>query len=230
MNAVIYRFNPSLAARVAKVQPDFVYEFPAESSVEEIRQGLWTVLEAAYNKAKESGSKELNFHVDGTVLSAGGKELEKWRPKLIRQDDVKAYDTYAEHIAEEAKRVNQSKEPLVVIVRDRIADHNSEVFDPMREDADEVYRMDAEHTATHNWVNRLQKHDVRVLVKAARWFENELRRDGGVGIGNGFTRRLRDVVVVCDHHNGNLNDLIGERGGIWFNAYPNYSDSDFLSA
>ena len=234
MNAVIYRFNPTLATRVTKAQPDFVHAFPAEFSIEEIKQGLKAVLKAAYDKMKELGSEDLYYHVDGTVLSAGSERLGSsrlsWRPKLIRQDDVNAYDKYAEHVAEEAKRVNQSKEPLVVIVRDRIADHNSEVFDPMREDADGVYLMDAEHAATHNWVNRLQKHDIRIRVIAARWFENEVQREGGVRVNGGFTRRLRDVVVVCDHHNGNLKDLIGECGGTWLNAYPNYSDSDFLSA
>ena len=233
-NAVIYRHNPTLAARVAQAKPNFVHEFPAEFSVEEIKQGLEEVTEKlaeVLKKARNEGSaSKYTIHVDGTVLSAGGEKLEGWRPKLIRQDDVKAYDTYASHVAEEAKRVNRSKEPLVVIVRDRIADHNSEVFDPMQEDADGVYLMDAEHAATHNWVNRLQKHDVRIRVIAARWFENEVQREGGVRVNGGFTRRLRDVVVVCDHHNGNLKDLIGECGGTWLNAYPNYSDSDFLSA
>lgn len=221
MNAVIYRFNPVLAARVAQAKPDFVHEFPAEFSSEEIKQRLKAVLEAARNKARESGSGlKSNLHVDGTVLSAGGDELEAWRPKLIRQDDVNAYDKYAEHVAEMARR-SLVEDPTVVIVRDRIADHNSEVYDPTQKDADGVYLMDAEHAATHNWVNRLRKHNVRVSVIAARWFENELR--------NGY-RNVLGIVVVCDHHNGNLKDLIEERGGIWFNAFPNYSDSDFLSA
>lgn len=232
-NAVIYRHNPTLAARVAQAKPDFVHEFPAEFSIEEIKQGLEAVAEElaeALKKACGEGSiSEHTIHVDGTVLSAGGEKLKGWWPKLIRQDDVNAYDTYAEHVAEEAKRVNRS-EPLVVIVRDRIADHNSEVFDLVRKDADGVNLMDAEHAATHNWVNRLQKHDVRIHVTAARWFEGGLRLGGDVRLGNGFPRRLRDVVVVCDHHNGTLCDLIKEYGGTWLNAYPNYSDSDFLSA
>lgn len=233
-NAVIYRHNPTLATRIAQAKPDFVHEFPAEFSVEEIQQGLTAVMERldeVLKKAYDEGTANKHtIHVDGTVLSAGGEERRGWRPKLIRQDDVNAYDMYAKHTAEEAKRVNRSKEPLVVIIQDRIADHNSEVFDPMREDADGVYRMDAEHAATHNWVNRLQKHDVRIRVMAARWFENEVQREGGVRVNGGFTRRLRDVVVVCDHHNGNLKNLIEESGGTWLNAYPSYSDSDFLPA
>lgn len=230
MNAVIYRHNPALAALVKKAEPEFIYEFPAEMSIEEIKLGLEEVLNSAYIKARECDSK-LHFHVDGTVLSAGGQWFEEnWKPKLIRQDDVKAYDIYAERVAEEAKRVDKSGNPMVVIVRDRIADHNSEVFDPRREDVDGVYRMDAEHAAVHNWVERLRKQEVSIIVTAARCFEIELGNGGGVRLHDGFTRRLRDVVVVCDHHNGNLMDLVRTCGGVLFNAYPLYSDSDILAS
>jgi hypothetical protein len=232
MNAVIYRHNPALAALIQKAAPEFVHEFPTEMSIEDIKQGLEDVLKAAGNAIKEylasNPESKFHLHVDGTVLSAGGERLEKWKPKYIRQDDMKAYDIYADRVAEEAKRVNQSKESLVVIISDRIADHNSEVYDPFHEDVDGVHRMDAEHAAVHNWVDRLRKHEVRILVMAARWFENEVRREGGVRL-NSFTRRLRDVVVVCDHHNG-MQNLIRECGGTWFNAYPNFSDSDILAS
>src|SRR5512133_1649982 len=158
MKAVIYRHNQALAALVKEAAPEYVHEFPAEMSIEEIKLRLEGVLKLVSQKARESDS-ELELHVDGTVLSAGGKELERgWRPRLIRQDDVRAYDRYAEHIAGEAKRQNQSKHPMVVIVRDRIADHNSEVFDPAREDVDGVYLMDAEHAAVHHWVERLRRY------------------------------------------------------------------------
>lgn len=240
-NAVIYRYNPALAARVANAGADFVHEFPASFSLAEIKQGLDTVMPDMY-KAREkardesltTGDCKLAIHVDGTVLSAGGRKLEQLYPKLIQQDDVNAYDRYAEHIAEEAKRVNQSEEPMVVIVRDRIADHNSEcgvsTRDAARDAVEGVALMDAEHAVTHRWVNRLQKHGVRICVIAARWFEMEVRHKRGVRKNNGYTRKLRDVVVVCDHHNGDLKDLIRDYGGTWFNAFPPYSDSNFLSA
>ena len=221
MNAVIYRYNPTLAALVKNANPEFVHEFPAEMSTEEIKLGLKEVLKSAYSKAEELGF-EFQFHVDGTVLSAfSAAELQNWRPKLIRQDDVNAYDKYAERVAEEAKRINRFGNPTVLIIRDAIADHNTEVYVPgMFGDADGVSLMDAEHAATHNWVNRLRKYDVRVSVIAARLLEP--------GLQDGY-KNIRDVVVVCDHHKCTLADLIKECGGIVFNAYLEYSDSDLLT-
>ncbi len=219
MNAVIYRYNPTLANLVKNANPEFMHEFPAEMSAEEIKLEFQKVLESAYNKAEELGSR-LQLHVDGTVLSALGEELDRWRPRLIRQDDVSAYDYYAERIAEESKQSNQFGEPTVVIVRDRIADHNSEAWASRPDYEDGVALMDAECVAVHGWMQRLQKHGIRVSVVAARDFETELRCG---------RQRIHDVVVVCDHHNGNLQDLIKQRGGLLFNAFPQFSDSDLLT-
>lgn len=227
MKAVIYRHNATLADLVKKANPDFVHEFSADMSVEDIERALQEVTRPLIKLACAPGasSDKWSVHVDGTVMAAGIYD-KIWAPcnlHLIRQDNVGAYDWYAACVAEAAKRAERSKGPLVIIVRDRIADHNSETHTSACNDKDGIALMDAEHVTVHKWVERLRKHQVAVQVIAARWLQRELEN---VYVG----AKVRDAVVICDHHNGDdLRELIEERGGIWFNAYTPCRDDDFLA-
>mgnify|MGYP001558193177 FL=1 len=225
MRAVLYRHNPTLAELVKKANPDFVHEFPAGMSVKDIQQELRTVVKPLIELACHSegaSPKEWSVHVDGTVMAAGIYDR-IWAPcnlHLIRQDNAGAYDWYAAQVTEAAKKLERSQGPMVIVVQDRIADHNSETFTPSCNDEDGIGRMDAEHVTVHKWVERLRKHEVAVQVFSARWLQTRLE--------NGGYYELRKTVVVCDHHNG-LQDLIEQQGRMWFNAYTPCSDDDFLA-
>lgn len=224
MKAVLYRYNAALATLVKKANPDFVHEFPADMSVEDIELALGTVTRPLINLACAPGVSrdEWSVHVDGTVMAAGIYD-KIWAPcnlYLIRQDDAGAYDWYAARVAEAAKKTGRSKGPLVIIVRDRIADHNSETHTSSCNDDDGLGLMEAEYVTVHKWVERLRKHGVAVQVIAARWLQQKLQNDAAM---------VRNVVVVCDHHNGrDLQEFI-ERQGIYFNAYTPCRDDDFLA-
>lgn len=225
MKAVIYRHNAALADLVKKANPDFVHEFPADISVEDIERKLGTVARRLIELAFAPGvsSDDWSVHVDGTVMAAGIYD-KIWAPcnlHLIRQDNVGAYDWYATRVAEAAKKTERWGGPLVIIVRDRIADHNSETRTPACDDKDGLGLMEAEYVTVHKWVERLRKHEVAVQVIAARWLQQNLQNDDAM---------VRNVVVVCDHHNGrDLQGLI-ERRGIYFNAYTPCRDDDFLAS
>lgn len=225
MKAVIYRHNAALADLVKKANPDFVHEFPADMSVENIERALPTVSRRLIELARASGVSfdEWSVHVDGTVMAAGIYD-KIWGPCslfIIRQDNRGAYDWYAARVAEAAKKEERPKGPLVIIVRDRIADHNSETHTASCNDDDGLGLMEAEYITVHKWVERLRKHDVSVQVIAARWLQQTLKNDDSM---------VRNVVVICDHHNGrDLQELI-ERRGVWFNAYTPCRDDDFLAS
>ncbi len=222
MKAVFYRHNETLAALVAKANPDFVHEFPAEMSVEDIKQELLTrkavkpLMELVF--PPDNSFHDCEVHVDGTVMAAGIDTV-LWQPcslHLIRQDNVGAYDWYATRVAEAANLSSR-----VIVVSDRIADHNSEALssreDFSRYQTDETYRAEVENLVVAKWVERLAKHGITPEV---------------VNVGTFRGMLLSGAVVVCDHHNGDiceLEDSVGSRGGIWFNAFPSCGDDDFLA-
>ena len=229
MKAVFYRHNPALATRVQQAQPDFVREFPAEMSIEDIRRALRTAVRPLLERVQaEENYHDWSVHVDGTVMAAGIYDL-LWHPCdicLIQQDSATAYDWYAAQVAEAAKKADRSGGPLVVIVRDKIADHNSENRLPADDQEDGLREMEEEYVTVKRWVERLQEHGLKLRVVTARWLESTLQHEARYG---GLT--VREAAVVCDHHNGDtLRRLIEDRQGIWFNAFPRCSDDGFLAS
>lgn len=216
-NAVIYRHNPTLAARVAQAKPDFVHEFPAEMSVEDIKQALGAVVESLCQILQSTNSRGgFTVHVDSTVMAAGIGFAEK-DMRFIRQDGEGAYDWYASQIAEAAKSCNR-----VVLVRERIADHNTEgvsleaIYDFYTRMNDAVYRAEREDLVVQNWTKRL----------VDRGVSHEI-----IDIDTAREANLVGALVVCDHHNGwRLMERWKSEGVVWFNSYPPCHEDDFLSA
>ncbi len=219
--AVFYRANPVLTALVAKAQPEFVHEFPAEMSVENISAVLKEAMgRLAAKERADEGPHDWKIHVDATVWMADkDKILEDHRPFIIRQDNVGAYDLYAEQVANAAKQkvASTTWEPTVVVIFDRLADHNSEVEQVPSDDG--LRRVEAQIKVVRRWVERLRSYGVVPEIMEAGWFEKTCQY-----------MNLNRKVVVCDHHNGDKTcDLAWQHGGEWFNAFPPCSDDEFLN-
>jgi len=238
MNIVIYRHNPVLAERVQRAKPDFVKEFPASMSVEDIRLALpeayWDLLKQLSESPE--GEKlwrqnKVGIYVDGTVMAAGAEFLAKEAPMhligLIRQDNVGAYDWYATHIAEAAKGATR-----VVLVRAKIADHNSEGLshiDHVRLQEDEAYRQSRESAVVQKWIERLGEHGISPVVV------DKIREPyAPFSISPESETLVVGAVVIADHHHVGsygAEKFIRKNGGqVWFNAYPPFRDDGFLSS
>lgn len=237
MNIVIYRHNPVLAERVREAKPDFVKEFPASMSVEDIRSALpeayWDLLrqlsESPEGKKLWQQNK-VGIYVDGTVMAAGVGFLQKEAPthlRIIRQDNVGAYDWYAAHIAEAAKGATR-----VVLVRTKIADHNSEDLshiDHVRLQEDEAYRQSRESAVIQKWIKRLGQHGISPVVV------DKIREQyAPFSISPESETLVAGAVVIADHHHvgsyGAEKFVRNNGGQAWFNAYPPFRDDDFLSS
>lgn len=226
----VYRANETLSARVANANPIFVKEFPASMSVEDIAAEVWEVQKDVDEKRQqERGDKsyyDAVLVIDATVLSAIGlatknkdseAPFEYWRQKLIRQDNIGVYDLYADEVAAAAQGASR-----VVLVRDCIADHNSEGFEGRYER--KVYESKVRiEEVVQKWVTRLEARGVTpVVIDRILYFPHFGVKKVDPKLDHSL---LRDAVIVSDHHTGfGSEDLKLFGGRELFNAYARASD------
>ena len=209
MKAIIYRHNEALAQRVTNAGADFVHEFPATTSEEDIAAALPTIL----SKLPEI----CELFTDGTVRHAMGTIQNPYCAyiaTLIRQDNINSYDLYAQLVAKAAKKSGGE----VILVRECIAHHNTEDCDPEQawDIRDEPSRIKA---VLDRWVTRLQANGITPRIVDT--FFNNRSQSIHPDIGN-----LSGKIVVVDKHHVVYDGIIIEAGATHFNAYPVFTDAD----
>ena len=230
MKAMIYRYNVGLATYVKKLKPEFLYEFPAEMSIEEIAKKLPEILRQfeeqfdepfylAYQKTFIDGTT----YLAATIASEHSKQSDMLEScaRVIRQDAQGYYDIYAKSIADLSKTTGLE----VIVVRECIADHNLEPSLTTGTDFSHAVRKSAGRVKeiTDAWVNRLQNQGIKPIVINKLYNNNG---DVNESIGN-----LSDKIIVvdnhhigdCYHHLKDCKDII-ETIRFRFNAYPFFLD------